>query len=161
MGLLGYVLKAGNLSLDRLDCRKSHFQSMSRLVSLSPSLLQCASLAAFSRGLGYTFTDKHGNLRRITTRGGLSWGDGHSLVMALFSDELFEVFEEEPEKPSSKAKKRRRNGDGGSGPAGQERDEQKKAKVEGTALPAAPGASLTPHMTEDEPFPDETDAKET
>lgn len=80
--------------------------------------------------------------------------------MALFSDELFDVFEEEREKPSSKAKKRRRDGGGGSGQAEQAREEQKKAKVGETGPPAATGTSLPPEMMEDEPFPEETEPKE-
>ena len=80
--------------------------------------------------------------------------------MALFSDELFDVFEEEREKPSSKAKKRRRDGGGGSGQAEQAREDQKKAKVGETGPPAATGASLPPELMEDEPFPEETEPKE-
>ena len=82
--------------------------------------------------------------------------------MSLFSDELFDVFEEEPEKPSCKAKKRRRDGAGGSDRGGQTREEQKKARVEGGGPPSsADGASLPPELMEDEPFPEETEPKET
>ena len=81
--------------------------------------------------------------------------------MALFSDELFDVFEEEPEKTSSKAKKRRRDVAGGSEQGRQTREEQKKPKVGETAPPVAAGPSLQPQLMEDEPFPEETDSKET
>ena len=81
--------------------------------------------------------------------------------MALFSDELFDVFEEEPEKTSSKAKKRRRDVAGGSEQGRQTREEQKKPKVGETAPPVGAGSSLQPQLMEDEPFPEETDSKET
>ena len=77
--------------------------------------------------------------------------------MALFTDELFDVFEEEPEKKaSSKPKKRRRDGGGGGGSPRPEREEQKKARREG----AAGGTSLPAEAMEDEPFMEETDARE-